>query len=145
MSGKTIYAVSSGDYSDYRVNALFSTREAAESFMATVKDDYYNAIEEYELDPPTVSLIQRGYSVWRVVMRRDGTVENCDRHDPRERYNSDDVPSHRIWERTKAPAYKGRGIPDALMASVWARTEKQAVKIVNEKRAQIIASGEWSA
>ena len=45
--------------------------------------------------------------------------------------------------RTKAPAYQGKGVPDCLNATVLARNEKHAIKIVNEKRAQIIAAGEW--
>jgi hypothetical protein len=39
----------------------------------------------------------------------------------------------------------GKGIPDALQADVWAKNEQHAVKIVNEKRAQMIANGEWES
>ena len=48
-----------------------------------------------------------------------------------------------IWRRTQAPAYKGKGIPDALNGSVLAKDEKHAVKIANEQRTQMIALGRW--
>lgn len=141
---KTIYAVSSGSYSDYRVNALFSAREKAQEFIdALTKPNSYNDfndIEEYELDSDTADMIRRGYAIWYVQMQVDGTVDRVER-------TSTDLfhvgeAGHRVWERSKAPAYKGQGIPNLLNSNVWAKTEKAAVKIVNEKRLQMIASGE---
>lgn len=140
---RTIYAVTSGSYSDYRVAALFSTRERAQDYKDTVlKDEYDSGIEEYLLDPDTTDLLRRGYAVWRVTMLRDGSTERVDRTD-NSHYDVEGAPRFHIWERTKAPAYIGKGIPDALNASVWAKSEKAAVKITNERRAQMIASGEW--
>lgn len=139
---KTIYAVNSGSYSDYRIDALFSSKKLAEDFMSTVKNNDYNGIEEYQLDPPSVDLIRRGYSVWRVHMLKDGTTERIERTD-NEKYDISGAGGHEIWARTKAPVYKGKGIPDILTSSVWAKTEKQAVKIVNEKRVQMIATGKF--
>ena len=139
---KQVFAVSSGSYSDYRVNAIFSSRELAKEYMAAVSNSDYNEIEVYELDPPTVDLLLRGYSVWRVLMLHDGTTETVTRTD-NDYYYVEDVPRHWLWERTKAPAYEGTGIPDALDSHVWAKTEQQAIKIVNEKRAQMIADGRW--
>lgn len=139
---KQVFAVNSGSYSDYRINAIFSSRELANEYMDAVKQHDYNEIEVYEVDPPTVDLLKRGYSVWRVLMLHDGTTERIDRTE-NGYYDVEYAPSHRIWRRTEAPAYFGKGIPDALQSSVWAKTEKQAVKIVNEKRTQMIANGEW--
>lgn len=139
---KTIYAVSSGSYSAYRTDALFSSKKLAEEFMAVVKDNDYNDIEEYQIDPPTADLIKRGYSVWRVHMLKDGTTERVERTN-NEKYDIRSAGDHVIWERTKAPAYEGKGIPDILTSSVWAKTEKLAVKVVNEKRVQMIAAGKF--
>lgn len=139
---KKIYAVNSGSYSDYRIVALFSAPELAQEFMAAVPDSGYNEIEEFELDPETADLIRRGYSIWTVHMLRDGGTERVTRNNP-EIYEVTNV-GHRIWRRTQAPAYVGKGIPDILTSRVWAKSETQAVKIVNEHRAQMIASGEWS-
>lgn len=139
---KTIYAVNSGCYSDYRIDALFSTRKLAEEFMASVPDGDYNGVEEFELDPPTADLLRRGYSVWNVHMLINGDTERVDRAD-NSKYNVTDAPIHHIWKRTEALAYRGKGIPDILTSMVWAKTEAAAIKIVNEKRAQMIADGEW--
>ena len=137
-----IYAVNSGCYSDYRVDALFSTRKKAERYMAGIKDGDYNDIEEYELDPDTIDLIAKGYSVWRVHMLKDGSTERVERTD-NDKYDISCAPSHTIWRRSTAPAFRGQGIQDILTSHVWSKTEKAAIKIVNEHRAQMIASGEW--
>jgi hypothetical protein len=137
-----IYAVNSGSYSDYRVDALFSTRKNAERYMAGIKDGDYNDIEEYELDPDTVDILERGYDVWLVHMLKDGSTERVEKTG-NDKYDISYTPSHTIWRRSTAPAYRGTDIKDILTSHVWAKTEKAAIKIVNEKRAQMIANGEW--
>jgi hypothetical protein len=139
-----LYAVSTGCYSDYTVRAIFSNREKAQAFIDAVPYNDYNDIEEYDLDPPTVARLKRGESVWVVWMLRDSTAEKVWRTKI-ELYNVTDPPSHRLWERSKAPAYKGKGVQDCLVSTVWAKTEKQAVKVANEHRVQMIANGEWNA
>ena len=136
-----VYAVNSGSYSDYRINAIFSTKELAEEFMAIIPDSDYNEIEEYEIDPPDVALIKRGYSIWCIHMLINGDTERVVRID----HDLSGVRGigHHIWERTKARAYEGRGIPDILLSTVWAKTEKSAIKIVNEQRIKMIANGEF--
>jgi hypothetical protein len=138
---KKVYAVNSGHYSDYRIIALFSTPERANEFMAAVPDGDYNELEEFDLDPDTADLIRRGYSIWTVHMLRDGGVERV----ARSNLGGDEVTNvgHQIWRRTQVPAFVGGGIPDILTSTVWAKSGDQAVKIVNEHRAQMIASGEW--
>jgi hypothetical protein len=138
---KKVYAVSSGSYSDYRVNAIFSTKKLAEEFMRFIPDGEYNRIEEYEIDPQDVDLVKRGYSIWSVHMLKDGNTESITKRD----INSFSIRNigHQIWRRTKAPAFKGKGIPDILTSVVWAKTKQQAIKIVNEHRAQMIATGKW--
>lgn len=44
----TIYAATSGEYSDYRIEGVFSTKEKADAFALLVSDA--NDIEEYVLD-----------------------------------------------------------------------------------------------
>ena len=145
---KMIYAVSEGSYSDYRVSAIFSTKEKAQEFIDTMKKqsdsdyDEYNDIEEYQLDPPVADLLGRGYSVYHVLMLRNGDVERVERTDNGS-YDISSAGQSHIWERTKASAYRGKNVEDALDMKVWAKDEKAAVKIVNEKRVQMIAMGEW--
>ena len=72
----------------------------------------------------------------------DGTVERVGMT-ANSSYDIGEAGRYHVWERTKAPAYKGKGIPDALNMKVLAKTSQAAIKIVNEKRAQMIATGEW--
>ena len=140
-----IYVVNAGTYSDYRIVALFSTRDRAEEFMSTVPvgshDDDFNDIEEYDLDPNTAELIKHGYSLWSVEMLADGTAELVKRIDAG--VNSIARVGHEIHRRTLIPYYRNKGLQDCLSSVVLAKTEKQAVKIVNERRVQMIASGDW--
>lgn len=144
---KTIYAVSTGDYSDYRVIALFSTQEKANELMTLVPGDY-NAIEEFILDSPNLDMVKKGYSLWMVTMLKDGTTEHV---------GQDKVMSYhvsgtrnvfggamaRLYKRSTVPAYRGKNVPDCIIVNVLAKDAKHAIKIANEKRIQMIASGEW--
>lgn len=49
-----------------------------------------------------------------------------------------------IWRRSTAPAYIGKGLKDVLHATIWAKDADHAVKIANEHRTRMIASGEWN-
>lgn len=58
MSEKVVYLVTSGEYSDYRVNAAFTDREAAEAYAEWLNGPdpgHYGIadVEEYALDEPT--------------------------------------------------------------------------------------------
>lgn len=140
--GKKIFAVNSGVYSDYRVVALFSTQEKAQAFMNAAPNQEYNDIEVYELDPPAADLLRRGYSVWYILMRHDGTTERVERTE-NDHYDVVEAPRYFVWERTKFAVFAWANTPDVLVSKVWAKTEMQAVKIVNERRVQMIANGEW--
>jgi hypothetical protein len=74
-------------------------------------------------------------------MRKDGTTERCE---PFEISGYDLAGSVRMWRRTQAPAYRGKpDKPDILQADIWAKDETHAIKIANEHRTRMIASGEW--
>lgn len=60
MEAKKIYIVTEGSYSEYHIEAVFSTREKAEEFMDT-KDDEAE-IEEFPLDAP----VERNVTTWEI-------------------------------------------------------------------------------
>lgn len=124
--GMNLFLVTTGDYSDYRLRAVCSTREKAEA--AKLLFDSSNDVLEFELDelpehPP-------GTLPFFTWMTRDGTSS----------------PAHR------AIPFEGEGVsgqpcrnPDGgLYFNVWATDENHAIKITNEKRIQLLASGEWT-
>lgn len=142
---KKIYVLTQGSYSDYSIVGIFSTRQKAEEFRTLVKPGYdgYNDLEEWTLDPDAPEKIRHGYSIWNVTMLRDGTVEDSSVRDL-DYYNvSRALDPPYIWERAKAPYYRGKGVPNCLDAAVWAKSRTHAIKIVNEYRAQFIANNKW--
>jgi len=118
----TVYLVSDGSYSDYRVAGVYSTKEKADyakRLFATV-----NEIEEYELDglpehPP-------GMLYFSVVMDEAGNVTQS--------YTS--APNY--YKHKWAPFGSGK-----FILYQWAKDSAHAIKIANEKRIQLIASGLW--
>lgn len=139
---ETVFVIEQGSYSDYRVVGVYTTREAADMVCAAInaEETWEKAeVAEWPLNPAAGEL-NAGRSMHRVVMRRDGTVEECRKQDITA-YNISG--SWSIWRRSTAPAYRGRGIQDALTAMVWADDSQHAIKIVNERRGQMIAMGEW--
>lgn len=143
----TIWVVEQGEYSDYRVIGVFSSKEHAQLIVDAIKASAENAyssdatIAEWPLDP-VVSELRQGLRLFLVDMRKDGALERCERWT----ISGYELTGYvRMWRRTKAPAFVGNQAdnPDILQAMVWAKDEEHAVKITNEHRAQFIASGEW--
>ena len=140
---KSIWMIEQGSYSDYRVVGVYSTKEGAELVCAKIngEESYELAVvSEWPLDPG-VEAINQGLSPFTVLMLRDGTTEKVwmDADDFEYALNAQPM----IWRRSEAPAYQGKNIPDCLMARVFAKDSQHAVKIVNEHRTRMSASGEW--
>ena len=65
-----VYIVTAGEYSDYRILAVFSSKERAEDWIDHIGQyEDYCYIEEYEVDCPPRKWV--GTYVW---ITRDGTV-----------------------------------------------------------------------
>jgi hypothetical protein len=127
---KSIYMLSAGDYSDYHVIGLFSSVEKAEEVQKLTGGD----IEEWPQDPWGEQLNQ-GLSPFQVFMTKEGVAEYVDLREPF------DTPNDFI---TKAyTRNSGQRVSAKLISSVWAEDEAHAVKIVNEKRLQLLALDRW--
>ena len=76
-----VYVVTSGDYHDYNIDEVFSTKEKAEEYIEYFGDDY--RIEEYNLDNP----VEHKENIWKVDFKLDGyelnkcVVNNYDKVD----------------------------------------------------------------
>lgn len=121
-----LFQVDDGDYSDYHVCGIFSTREKAEHAKKFYQAD--RDISEIEVDalPPH----PKGMFWHSVQMNREGNtfavkIENG-------KYSHD-----REW----APY----GDDETVIFDMWARDEKHAVKIANERRVRLIADNEWTS
>ena len=136
---KSVWVIESGDYSEYHVVGVFSSKENAETVMVAIKDEDAS-ISEWELHPGVEDL-RAGHRLFEVFMLRNGDAEKV--YEENLQY-SNLSPTAFIWRRSQASVYKGSGIPDCMRASVWAQDATQAIKAANEKRAQLIAIGEWN-
>lgn len=133
-----VYIVGDGVYSDYGIRGIFSTKEKAmhaKEFWHTDID-----IEEIELDSlPEHPL---GCFMFQVLMDRNG----CFIHPNRGAYSG--FPDSGVqrcspddrWGDSRCTALK-----DHWVFWVWARDEKHAIKIANERRTALIAAGKWGA
>ncbi len=132
-----IYVITSGDYSDYRIIGVYDDLEIAqkiENSMEGARDNY--RLESYELNqlqdkwdsgrkPFEVEMVRSGDSKVRISEDFTNMVELV-LVDPGKQVFSNPVDTEKY-----------------LIGDVWAKDEQHAVKIVNEKRSLLIASGEW--
>ncbi len=138
--------VTSGEYSDYRVRGVFSSKEKADSFKKDFPGEFWNDDELIELDKRIV--VPAGRKPFYIEMCRDGKVGEIKEKrldlDIAEETNKE---RERIWfidwvwvEGKRLSLANGE---ERLCAYFWAKDKQHAVKIANEKRVQIIAMNQW--
>ena len=122
---KTIYVLTSGDYSDYHINGVYSSRELAQAFIDAVEREYPYSdymIEEYDLDEYADEL-KRGYHLWFVRMKRDGLV----------------LEAYEV-ERSYIMDHLSEDASRDLVNRCLAKDKEHAIKITNERRIQFLAN-----
>lgn len=138
----TIWVIEQGEYSDYRVVGVYSSRENAEVVCKAINDRrpcYQAEISEWRFNPGTTE-INQGMRIYSVRMLRDGSVEEVKSHE----FSGFDIGGEvRLWRRKSAPYWRGKDVEDCLCVTCWATDDRHAVKIANEHRSQWIAMGKW--
>jgi len=117
-----IYLVTSGEYSNYSIDAAFSTREKAQAWIDYDKNKPKRGyvIENYDIDPDPGDTFDPSV---RVTMKKDGAV--------------------RAITLSIGVGFGWFLGDDMLEWSVRGTDEQRAIKVVNEKRAQILALNIW--
>lgn len=128
-----VYGIWYADYSNsYVGGGVYTNRDDA----AAVARESGGDIEEFEIDPPlseTATKLRRpNESFFWVGMDRDGNEAQA-----REEYFAKEPPSERADVRVNAD-----GKAQRFNSHTWAKDEKHAIKIVNDRRRQWIAQGE---
>lgn len=118
-----VYLVTTGEYSDYRVHSVYSTKEKAER----VANVLLGHVSERTLDEGPG--FPRGMLYYEVAVDRQGTVRECN-------LVSADFVSDTLWE----PAGDG----ECVQYNVWAKNDDHAIKIAAERNAELVASGNWT-
>jgi len=123
---KTVFLVTSGSYSDYGVEAVFSTLELASAAVEGRTDDV--RIEPYSLDDPNGE--PEGVLPFKVRMWLDGTQDSAPyRSDIHPRSSRETTARVLRWNDGNDPRW-----PDQLAVECWARDAEHATKIANEIR-----------
>ncbi len=136
--GKSVWVIEHGQYSDYSVIGVYTTKEKAQLVCDTInKDIIYDeaTIAEWPLDPAADELAN-GMSRYYVSMRWDGTTDEVTRGEVHY-YDLDD--ETRAYQRFD---HKDRKVLGKTF-TMWARDEKHAIKIANERRTRLISEGGW--
>lgn len=116
-----IYVLTEGEYSDYHIVALFSTREKAEEAQVLLPDSY---VEGYELDALEIPEHPPGYTAWNVAINADKNEINWSQQvDPF-------GPHFKVGERF----FDNNPYRDSsLSITCWARDKEHAEKIALDK------------
>lgn len=132
---KTIYVVTSGSYSDYGIEGVFTERELAQSFIDAFVNPYEGMdIEEWPLDPHRNDLMKKR-KVFLVSIDKEG--------------NADALPQSRSpyllnkEEYGFPPGISFRDNKKIMNCVCFANDDKHAIKIANEKRIQFLALNKW--
>lgn len=145
MSGqRIIYIVTQGEYSDYQIVCVFDDKEIAARYAEPFGCGV--AIEEYTLNE-YADQAQSGRFPFSVHVWKDG--------DGARAYpvNQRDEVAWSIGRTSKPTTYQEEGmgrhrfvpgdLVEVLRGVVMARDEAHAIKIANERRTQLLATGEW--
>lgn len=128
-----VYIVSTGSYSDWMILGIYTTPDKAEK----AKADYgaENDVEEHDVDKfPQIPAGLRPYNV--VMTCAGGLLQQPQQARPL--YVDGWKDKWQPWSSLRSPETQ------AVIFNLWARDEEHAVKIANDRRAQLIATGEWT-
>lgn len=120
----TVYVVTSGEYSEYSIEALFSTQELAKQYIVRLGEENnypsYRRIEEYDLDGTDVDWLNGKKDLYYVRL----SLGSADVLSVEKKIYQ---PKEEEWEFMRL----GERI---LFTAVMADTEERAVKVAMERR-----------
>jgi len=115
-----VYVVTSGSYSDYRIEEIFKKREDAEALNSVLSDG--NGVDEWEVNQ------RRIVPLWSIWMKVDGDLDDD--------YGE---PSAGIDGKEGIYTYEDGSGQFAVLAD----TKERAIKVANERRAIILSHNLW--
>lgn len=130
-----VYVVTAGEYSDYQIVGVATTKEMADVIVAkhNLYDGYDEArIEEYDTDVYEPLRTNDQWSAWKNFNEQTNQWEiECERNN----YVSEEVNNVIV-------NYDGHGKPYSYYVVVYAVNEESAIKIASEKFAEYQAMEE---
>jgi hypothetical protein len=113
-----VYIVTEGEYSDYKIVAVFTDKALATKCADLVSGD----VETWTVDADAGQW-RAGLRPWTVRMMEDGST----------RWGA--------YETTAVNEDDEDNFFGYIKMSMWARSKEHAIKIANERRIQMLASG----
>lgn len=135
-----IYIVTQGEYSDYRIVAVFTEEADAVKFVETYKNGerrWYSdepEIETWPTNPYTSEQLRLGLMRYEAFIDKDGNNARAHRS---ETQGAVVDPKHEHFVRVNFHDV------ETLNTVVYATCEKHAIKIANERRASLLANNLW--
>lgn len=127
-----VYVVGAGEYSDWHVVGVCTSLEKGE----LLKQLHAGTIQEFEVDK--IPEYPPGMRYWCVSMKKDGTAECvCKNIEEEKRNGKWGEGWHKGWSPVRYSRAKW------INFYCWAKDEKHAIKIANERRAVLIERGDW--
>lgn len=123
MRNKKIYIVTIGEYSDYRIDRVFSTKELAKEYLDGKSDDY--RMEVYNIDEPMPKPETR---LWRILL--DAVTKEL---------HSVEYAHHSDVKDTVCMCTWCNGKKEGLMFYIESDSKARAVKIASERFGQVVA------
>jgi hypothetical protein len=119
-----VYVVTSGRYSDYRIEAIFKKKSDAVTLASVLSDG--NEVEEWTVNT------RRIIPLWSIWMKKSGDLD--------EDYGS---PTADIEEMGETEGIYTSEYEETGHFVILADTMKRAIKIANERRTIILANNLW--
>ena len=126
-----VYIVTSGDYSDYGIDAVFTNKKTAEVFAGKIGGE----VEIWEISPSDLIDKITHNKIFCVRMNKEGNTDLVMEED----FDSGDIKNAMEKKTEIFKAVDGY----SMITYMFAKDEKHAVKIANERRVQLIANNEW--
>lgn len=138
---KKVYVVTSGEYSDFGIEQVFSTKEKAQNFIDLSKeygnDSINDEIDEYDLDPDFgVPHYHKFKYFYFVEMDKEGNIKHCNK-------THLDIMNPEVEKEMLYLTKDYLNKKSVLNAIINANDKEHAIKIMGEKRTKILAANRW--
>ena len=126
-----VYIVTSGAYSDYRIDAVFTDDKTAKVFADKIDGE----VEIWEISSSNLIDKITHDKIFCVRMNKEGNTDLV---------MEEDFDSHEIENAIEKKTEIFNAVDGySMITYMFAKDEKHAVKIANERRVQLIANNEW--
>ena len=122
-----VHVVCSGEYSDYHVSEIFSTRKLANQYIDEMSKWYNCSKKSYTIETYTIDNIVSNLKIIQVHMDKEGNTTWI--------YHTED----------KSIGFQCFDYDNCLVWNVNTDNDTTSVKVVNEKRIQILAKDIWGS